>query len=89
MYLESILIALITCIGISIIAHMVLSNSLLKPTINPIKPPHNDDEEGGLNKFYDFPVVIFPTGSSLDLILQDRKPEVLYDFTKKNSVDSL
>jgi hypothetical protein len=89
MYLEFILIALVTCIGISLIARMVLSINLLKPTVNPIKPPHNDDEEGGLNKFYDFPVVIFPTGSSLDLILQDRKPEVLYDCMKKKSVDSL
>jgi hypothetical protein len=57
--------------------------------ISSIKPPYNDDEEGGLEKFYDFPVVIFPTGASLDLILQDRKPEFLHDFTKKKSANSL
>lgn len=89
MYLEFILIILVSSIGISIVARMLLSIKPLTNGISSIKPPHKDDEEGGLEKFYDFPVVIFPTGASLDLILQDRKPEYLHDFTKKKSANTL
>jgi hypothetical protein len=89
MYLELILIGLLVGLSLMFVTRMVLNIRYLAVTIITHKPPRKDDDEGGLDKFYDFPVVIFPTGAPLELLLQDSQPEYLYDFTKKKQPDGL
>ncbi len=86
MSIEVILIALVAFIVISLIMHTLFN---IKDIQGSSPKQNGNDDEGGLDKFYDFPVVIFPPSAPLDLLLQDRKPEHLYDLTKEKKKGTL
>jgi hypothetical protein len=83
MLLEVIFIALIASSVLSLLIHSLFKISDLPNLNNRLG---DDDNDGGLDKFYDFPVVVFPPGAPLELLLQDRKPEHLYDLSERKSV---